>query len=107
MTRSGSRRRGSVRRRFASRPPSKLVPDKGADEGASGSFLDNFPAGSRNHGADARRRRRASLAEAAFGHSRPRKKILPQQNWRSQMNTMTINGRVEPLPDDPHALLVD
>ena len=23
------------------------------------------------------------------------------------MNTMTINGRVEPLPDDPDALLVD
>ena len=29
------------------------------------------------------------------------------QNWRSQMSTMTINGRVAPLPDDPDALLVD
>ena len=42
--------------------------------------------------------------------SRSRKKHssfhLPQ-NWRSQMSTMTINGKLAPLPDDPDALLVD
>src|SRR4029078_10740430 len=31
---------------------------------------------------------------------------LPQ-TWRSQMSTMTINGKLAPLPDDPDALLVD
>ena len=29
------------------------------------------------------------------------------QSWRSQMSTMTINGQLAPLPDDPDALLVD
>src|SRR5206468_6602627 len=29
------------------------------------------------------------------------------QTWRSQMSTMTINGKLAPLPDDPDALLVD
>src|SRR6266550_5685662 len=31
----------------------------------------------------------------------------PHQTWRSQMSTMTINGRLTPLPADPEALLVD
>ena len=40
-----------------------------------------------------------------------RKKTCRKQNRpqirRSQMSTMTINGRVAPLPDDPDALLID
>src|SRR6202040_1017574 len=36
----------------------------------------------------------------------PRKK-RPQKSWRSRMSTMTINGRVEPLADDPESLLID
>ena len=46
------------------------------------------------------------LAEqAASAKPHTREEIHPQQNWRSQMSTMTINGRIEPLPDDPDALL--
>jgi xanthine dehydrogenase YagR molybdenum-binding subunit len=29
------------------------------------------------------------------------------RTWKSHMSTMTINGRIEPLPDDPDALLID
>jgi xanthine dehydrogenase iron-sulfur cluster and FAD-binding subunit A len=32
---------------------------------------------------------------------------ITQQSWSTSMSTMTINGRVEPLPDDPDALLID
>src|SRR5260370_32110683 len=35
------------------------------------------------------------------------KKSVRQKPWRSRMSTMTINGRVEPLPDDPDSLLID
>ena len=41
---------------------------------------------------------------------KPAKKSPPihrPQTWRSQMSTMTINGKLAPLPDDPDALLVD
>ena len=43
-------------------------------------------------------------AEACEEGSRP---IHLPQIWRSQMSTMTINGKLAPLPDDPDALLVD
>src|SRR5438876_162789 len=33
--------------------------------------------------------------------------IHTQKIWRSQMSTMTINGRTAALPDDPDALLID
>src|SRR5258707_390759 len=33
--------------------------------------------------------------------------IACQKTWRSQMSTMTINGRIENLPDDPEALLIE
>src|SRR5438552_3968967 len=33
--------------------------------------------------------------------------IRPPKTWRSRMSTMTINGRVEPLPDDPESLLIN
>ena len=64
-----------------------------------------------HHGADAGRRRRHPLAEAIIGKVRhqedcPEKAHSPKI-WRSQMSTMTINGRLAPLPDDPDALLVD
>ena len=36
-----------------------------------------------------------------------REEIRPPKIWRSQMSTMTINGRLAPLPDDPDALLID
>ena len=76
---------------------------------------------SHHHDADAGRRRRRSVAEATIGKARreeaPRKKPRPPKkpsqnsplakNWRSQMSTMTINGRLAPLPDDPDALLID
>ncbi len=38
---------------------------------------------------------------------KPAGTIHRPQTWRSQMSTMTINGKLAPLPDDPDALLVD
>ena len=47
---------------------------------------------------------RAVNAEASAEGNPP---IHLPQIWRSQMSTMTINGKLAPLPDDPDALLVD
>ena len=50
----------------------------------------------------------APVAEAAPAQSRqPAKKSARRKIWRSQMSTMTINGRLAPLPDDLDALLID
>ena len=70
-----------------------------------------LPAGSRNHGAHAGRRRRRvrrrRRASAKPCRAEKHRQTPSQQTWRSQMSTMTINGRVAPLPDDPDALLID
>src|SRR5207245_2254591 len=65
------------------------------------------PEGSRYHDANAGRGRGRSVAEVACRQAHGREEISPQKTWRSQMSTMTINGRVAPLPDDPDALLID
>ena len=44
--------------------------------------------------------------QAAPDQAGAREKIRPQ-TWRSQMSSMTINGRAASLPDDPDALLID
>ena len=51
-------------------------------------------------------------AVAVRSHRKPAakktsRKIHLAEIWRSQMSTMTINGRLAPLPDDPDALLID
>src|SRR3954470_9560832 len=38
---------------------------------------------------------------------RQRAKKFYLRTSRSQMSTTTINGRIEPLPEDPDALLID
>ena len=75
---------------------------------------------SHHHGADAGRRRRHPVAEAAIGKARREEELAEKtckktcrrksplaKIWRSQMSTMTINGRLAPLPDDPDAMLID
>src|SRR5882724_3290973 len=64
------------------------------------------PEGSQDHGANPGRGRSRSVTEAACRETH-REKIYPQKTWRSQMSTMTINGRAVPLPDDPETLLID
>ena len=70
-----------------------------------------FPEGSGNHAAHAGGGRRApGDAEAARAKPKTGKESFPihrPQTWSSQMSTMTINGKLAPLPDDPDALLVD
>ena len=48
----------------------------------------------------------AARGQAETGQETSQEIHLPQI-WRSQMSTMTINGKLAPLPDDPDALLVD
>ena len=54
---------------------------------------------------------RTLVAGAVVQTPRPDTKLAlankPFAENRSQMSTMTINGRVAPLPDDPDALLID
>jgi hypothetical protein len=66
-----------------------------------------FPEGSGDHAADAGGWRGEPGAAEACGEAEAGKEIHSSQNWRSQMSTMTINGKLAPLPDDPDALLVD
>src|SRR6185312_12608231 len=66
--------------------------------------------GSGDHAAHANRRRRWPFDDArrhAEASLEDNRSIHRPQIWRSQMSTMTINGKLAPLPDDPDALLVD
>ena len=65
-------------------------------------MLRTLVAGATSPAAEAARRHNDSCQERS---DRQIRSIHLPQTWRSQMSTMTINGTLAPLPDDPDALL--
>ena len=82
MTRARTSRDASRWRSTAPSPPSG---------DAAGRRL---PAGFRDHGAHAGRRRRRPSPKPRIRESKPLPRNPSAKTWRSQMSTMTINGRV-------------